>query len=102
MVLLGYIPALFSYYFSTCERHALLLALCVCGGNSVSQDRDTALMRAAVHGHVDCARLLIDSGADKEAKNNVHHLSLLLGLWMSQLFTFLSLPSLFALFSASV
>ena len=83
-------------------NHALLLVLCVCGGNSISQDRATALMRAAVHGHTDCAQLLIDAGADKEAKNNVHHLSLHLGLWMSQLFALLSLPSLFALFFASV
>ena len=28
-------------------------------------------MKAARNGNVDCARLLLDAGADKEAKNNV-------------------------------
>jgi hypothetical protein len=28
-------------------------------------------MRAATYGNVDCARLLIDAGVDKEAKSNV-------------------------------
>ena len=31
---------------------------------------DTALMAAAEKGHTECVRLLLDSGADKEAKNN--------------------------------
>ena len=31
----------------------------------------TALIRAAMHGSADCARLLIDAGADKNAKDNV-------------------------------
>ena len=31
----------------------------------------TALIRAAESGHVDCTRLLLDAGADKDAKNNV-------------------------------
>ncbi len=31
----------------------------------------TALMWAASNGHADCARLLLDAGADKEAKNEV-------------------------------
>jgi hypothetical protein len=39
--------------------------------NSDPQYECTALMRAAEKGHVDCARLLIDAGADKEAKNKV-------------------------------
>ena len=32
-------------------------------------DTATALIMAANEGHVDCARLLMDAGADKEAKN---------------------------------
>ncbi len=31
----------------------------------------TALILAAREGHADCARLLVDAGADKEAKNEV-------------------------------
>jgi ankyrin repeat protein len=43
----------------------------VCGGESDSQDGWTALIRAAAEGRADCARLLIDASADKEARNNV-------------------------------
>jgi hypothetical protein len=31
----------------------------------------TALLCAAEHGHVDCVRVLVECGADKEARNNV-------------------------------
>ncbi len=31
----------------------------------------TALIYAAMEGHADCARLLLDAGADKNAANNV-------------------------------
>jgi hypothetical protein len=41
------------------------------GGKSDSQFGRTALICAAAHGHAACARLLIDAGADKEAKNDV-------------------------------
>jgi hypothetical protein len=43
----------------------------------MSQYEMTALMRAAENGHADCLRLLIDAGADKEARNNVRRRSLL-------------------------
>ncbi len=36
-----------------------------------SQDGYTALISAAAYGHADCVRLLIDAGANKEAKNGV-------------------------------
>ena len=36
-----------------------------------TQDGRTALMNAAIGGHVGCARLLLDAGADQEAKDNV-------------------------------
>ena len=35
------------------------------------QNEETALIRAGVHGRTDCVRMLIDAGADKEAKNKV-------------------------------
>jgi hypothetical protein len=38
---------------------------------SNSQDGCTALIWASANGHADCARLLIDAGADKEAMTNV-------------------------------
>jgi ankyrin repeat protein len=38
---------------------------------SILQNGWTALINAAYSGHVDCARLLIDAGADKDAKCNV-------------------------------
>ena len=41
------------------------------GGESDSQMDSTALMIAAEKGRTDCARLLIDAGADKEAKDKV-------------------------------
>jgi hypothetical protein len=47
------------------------------GGESDSQSGNTALMWAADRGHADCARLLIDAGADKEAKDDVRRRPLL-------------------------
>jgi ankyrin repeat protein len=35
------------------------------------QFQETALMRAAEKGNIDCMRLLIDAGANKDAKNRV-------------------------------
>ncbi len=45
-----------------------------CGDESDSQLRLTALMHTATMGHADCVRLLIDAGADKEAKDAVRRL----------------------------
>ncbi len=39
-----------------------------------TQDGETALMYAASRGHVDCARLLVGAGADKDARCNVRGL----------------------------
>ena len=36
-----------------------------------SQSGWTALIRAAENGHADCARLLLDAGADAKVKDNV-------------------------------
>jgi ankyrin repeat protein len=43
----------------------------VCGGESELQGGMTALLVAILNGHLDCARLLIDAGADKDAAENV-------------------------------
>ena len=43
---------------------------CCCVGG-VSQYGYTVLILAADHGHADCVRLLLDAGADKNAKGNV-------------------------------
>ncbi len=41
------------------------------GGESDSQRGSTALMDAAWSGHANCVRVLIDAGADTDAKNEV-------------------------------
>ncbi len=41
------------------------------GGEYDSQNGWTALMWAAQNGHADCVRLLLDAGADKDAKTRV-------------------------------
>ncbi len=40
---------------------------------AAAQDGRTALMWAAAEGHADCARLLLDAGADKEVKDQVRY-----------------------------
>jgi hypothetical protein len=48
--------------------HPLALSLFLhCG----AQDGSTALICAAEYGHVECARLLLDAGADQNAKSKV-------------------------------
>jgi ankyrin repeat protein len=42
--------------------------------NTRTQDGETALIMAAGEGHADCARLLLDAGADTRAKDRVRHL----------------------------
>jgi ankyrin repeat protein len=39
--------------------------------NAFAQGGYTALIWAAIIGHEDCVRLLLDAGANKEAKNKV-------------------------------
>ncbi len=38
---------------------------------TLTQGGWTALMRAAIEGHADCVRLLLDAGAYKDNKHNV-------------------------------
>jgi ankyrin repeat protein len=38
---------------------------------------ETALMFAVQHGHLDCARVLLEFGADKDATNDVREKSVL-------------------------
>jgi hypothetical protein len=46
---------------------------CVHGGESNSQDGSTPLILAARNGRADCARLLLEAGADRDATNKVCH-----------------------------
>jgi hypothetical protein len=46
----------------------------------LAQYGSTALMNAASGGHADCARLLLDAGADKNATDNVRA-SAGVGVW---------------------
>jgi hypothetical protein len=55
---------------NVCAGCALAMALCGCLITG-SQNGWTALFSAAVFGRTDCLRLLIEAGADKDAKNNV-------------------------------
>ena len=54
----------------------LLLFLCVGIFEAHAQDADTALVHAVRWEHADCVRLLLDAGADTNAKNEVHDRSL--------------------------
>ncbi len=53
------------------SRMSKVLYLLVACGNMHAQGGYTALICAAIHGHADCVSLLIDAGANKEAKTNV-------------------------------
>ena len=69
----------FSLSLSLCSRiffrtFTLSGALVVrAAAKSDSQDGSTALICAASKGHTECARLLIDAGADTDATNKVCH-----------------------------
>ena len=57
-------------YFIGCE----LLLLFVCLRRALPKVQGgTALMMAAHQGHTDCVRLLVEAGADTEAKDFVRH-----------------------------
>jgi ankyrin repeat protein len=38
-----------------------------------TQGGDTALMLASKMGHIDCVRVLLEAGADKDAEDNVRY-----------------------------
>jgi hypothetical protein len=61
-----YLPLVFSY-------HIFLFGIFFTFYTSVStsQFRNTALIIAAYNGHAECARLFNDTGADKDAKDDV-------------------------------
>ena len=54
----------------------LFVRRCGCSAGGL-QGGLTALICAAEYGHTSCARLLIDAGADKDAKDEVRFQSLL-------------------------
>jgi hypothetical protein len=62
------------YFLCTCV--GIVMRACVVGRRLhicqiFAQSGDTALILAACYGHTDCARLLLDAGADKDAQTNV-------------------------------
>ena len=62
------------------------------------QSGDAALMLASRNGHTDCVRLLMESGADKDAKNKVRGVT-----YRLQIISYLSLCVLiFSLFACLV
>jgi hypothetical protein len=68
--------------YRLCSQLLLLCCACDVGGafesdgESDSQGGYSALIFSAANGHTDCVRLLIDAGADTEARNNVRRRSL--------------------------
>ncbi len=64
-------------FLSRCPAGIATTDFVVPGGGADSQNGDTALLCAAAFVFKDCARLLIDAGADVEAKNKVRRRSLL-------------------------
>ena len=49
-----------------CLNSCVLFANCL-----YRQDEDTALIRAVLNGKADCSRVLLESGANPDAKNDV-------------------------------
>ena len=52
------------------RRHGRVTLMCQ------TQGRATALIVAAERGHTECVRLLVEGGAEKDAKNSVRSLDL--------------------------
>ncbi len=65
--------------------HVYLMQLRLNGTRARAQDELTPLMMAARFGHADCARLLLDAGADKNATDKVRRVrcwgALLIRCW---------------------
>ena len=67
----------FACYLRASSALSLAMAVALCAaGESDSQHGRTALIWAAMRSNADCVRLLIDAGADKEAKYIVRRRSL--------------------------
>ncbi len=54
-----------------CARVLVQECWCLCALVNPSQDGHAALLCAIENGHANCARLLLEAGADMEAKDNV-------------------------------
>jgi hypothetical protein len=65
----SYVHRFASHFESHCCVVCILVHLTFADSNA--QNGYTPLIWAAWNGHADCARLLLDAGADKEAKCNV-------------------------------
>ncbi len=58
---------------------------------SLSQYGSTALIETALYGYADCARLLLDAGADKNIVNNVRYYQIALTIVLFWVFHRLAL-----------
>ena len=66
--------SLILFCFDVCSLYVVAMAFVGGGGalvHAIAQRGCTALIHAAANGHADCARLLLDAGADKDAKDYV-------------------------------
>jgi hypothetical protein len=69
---LSVLPRFFLFVFLVRFFILFIAAWYACDSHfSIQQNQCTALMVAAEHGQADCARLLMDAGADKDFKNKV-------------------------------
>jgi ankyrin repeat protein len=77
------------FFHSFCSSRCgfgVCLLVCLCAvragrrrrhiGTLTAQNGQNALIRAAMGGHTDCVRLLLDAGADKNAKTKVRQVGL--------------------------
>jgi ankyrin repeat protein len=66
-------------FFMLCFENSLRSSLCTVSGFAShacqTQAGYTALVYAAISGHTDCMRLLVEGGADKDAKTAVRDLA---------------------------
>ena len=66
-----FLPIFLSFEIHVATRARVCVRAVLISAAAAAQNGKTALILAATYGHADCARLLLDAGADKDAKCNV-------------------------------